>query len=192
MTLEARAIRNPAAAPAVEPYGAARSAVMSLARFDAAFAEISSWPGYAATPLIRLDALAAELNLAPDWLNDNVSQFAPNAGPATNIAFEELVGLPGLRVSRPSARKMLAMKARAARLPRLAAPSGRRVRVRQRGWLPRRPQPLSRRRAVARADALAARRRREERPVPMRARNSAGASGTLASLLQPPPCRPTA
>ena len=29
-----------------------------------------------------------------------------------------LVGLPGLRVSRPSARKMLAMKARAARLPR--------------------------------------------------------------------------
>jgi len=62
--------------------------------------------------------VAAELNLAPDWLNDNVSQFAPNAGPATNIAFEELVGLPGLRVSRPSARKMLAMKARAARLPR--------------------------------------------------------------------------
>ena len=62
-------------------------------------------------PLIA--EVAAELNLAPDWLNDNVSQFAPNAGPATNIAFEELVGLPGLRVSRPSARKMLAMKARA-------------------------------------------------------------------------------
>jgi hypothetical protein len=67
-------------------------------------------------PLIA--EVAAELNLAPDRLNDNVSQFAPNAGPATNIAFEELVGLPGLRVSRPSARKMLAMKARAARLPR--------------------------------------------------------------------------
>jgi hypothetical protein len=31
-------------------------------------------------PLIA--EVAAELNLAPDWLNDNVSQFAPNAGPA--------------------------------------------------------------------------------------------------------------
>lgn len=62
--------------------------------------------------------VAAELNLAPDWLNDNVSQFAPNAGPATNIAFEELVGLPGLRVSRPSARNESPGGATAATRPR--------------------------------------------------------------------------
>jgi hypothetical protein len=67
-------------------------------------------------PLIA--EVATELKIAPDWLNDNVGQFAPNAGPATNITFAELADLPGLRVSRPTARKMLAMKARAARLPR--------------------------------------------------------------------------
>jgi len=58
---EARAIRNAHAAPPEEPYGAQRNAVMSGERFDAALAEISSWPGYAATPLHRLDALAAKL-----------------------------------------------------------------------------------------------------------------------------------
>ncbi|MGH7957258.1 MAG: hypothetical protein ACREH8_09615 [Opitutaceae bacterium] len=67
-------------------------------------------------PLIA--EVAAELKLAPDWLNDQVGQFAPNAGPATNIAFAELAGVPGIRWVRPTARKLLAMKARAARLPR--------------------------------------------------------------------------
>ncbi len=67
-------------------------------------------------PLIT--EVAAEMNLSPDWLNDNVGQFAPNAGPAANIAFDELADVPGIRFSRPTARKMLAMKARAARLPR--------------------------------------------------------------------------
>ena len=62
----ARAIRNPQAAAPGEPYGEQRAAVMSRQRFDAALAEISSWPGYAATPLHRLDALAATLGLA--WL----------------------------------------------------------------------------------------------------------------------------
>jgi hypothetical protein len=67
-------------------------------------------------PLIA--EVAIELNLATDWLNDNVGQFASNAGPATNIVFGELADVAGLRVVRPTARKMLAMKARAARLPR--------------------------------------------------------------------------
>ncbi len=67
-------------------------------------------------PLIA--EVAVELNLASDWLNDNIGKFAPNAGPATNIAFGELAAPPGIRFSRPTARKMLAMKARAARLPR--------------------------------------------------------------------------
>jgi diaminopropionate ammonia-lyase len=75
MTPQAHAIRNPAAAPAVEPYGDGRAAVMSQPRFDAAFAEISSWPGYAATPLVRLDALAAELALGAIYYKDERGRF---------------------------------------------------------------------------------------------------------------------
>lgn len=63
-------------------------------------------------------AVAEELGLAPDWLNDHVRQFAPNDGGAANIAFEAFKDIAGVVVSRPTARKMLAMKARAARLPR--------------------------------------------------------------------------
>ena len=72
---EARAIRNAAAAPPGEPYGAPRAAVMSRDRFDAALAEISSWPGYQATPLHRLDGLAARLGLAALWYKDERGRF---------------------------------------------------------------------------------------------------------------------
>ncbi len=72
---EARAIRNAAVAPSAEPYGAQRAAVMSQERFDAAVAEISSWPGYAATPLRRLDALAARLGLTSLWYKDERGRF---------------------------------------------------------------------------------------------------------------------
>jgi diaminopropionate ammonia-lyase len=75
MTQDARAIRNPAAAPPEEPYGAQRGAVMNQARFDAAFAEISSWPGYAATPLHRLDALAGRLGVAALYYKDERGRF---------------------------------------------------------------------------------------------------------------------
>ena len=75
MKPEARAIRNPAAGPAVEPYGARRSTVMSQAGFAAAFDEISSWPGYAATPLHRLGALAARLGLASLRYKDECGRF---------------------------------------------------------------------------------------------------------------------
>ncbi|MBI5768310.1 MAG: hypothetical protein HZA93_10980 [Verrucomicrobia bacterium] len=73
-------------------------------------------PREALQPLIT--EVAAELALAPDRLNDQVGKFAPNAGPTANMAFDELAAVPGIRFSRPTARKMLAMKARAARLPR--------------------------------------------------------------------------
>jgi diaminopropionate ammonia-lyase len=72
---EARALVNPAAAPPAEPYGPRRSQVMSQPRFDAAFAEISSWPGYAATPLRRLDALARRLGLDTLWYKDERGRF---------------------------------------------------------------------------------------------------------------------
>jgi hypothetical protein len=67
-------------------------------------------------PLIA--EVAHELKLDPDWLNDHVGQFAPNDGGKANIPFERLAGIPGIAVFRPTAKKMLAMKARAARLPR--------------------------------------------------------------------------
>jgi hypothetical protein len=67
-------------------------------------------------PLIA--EVAQEMNLDPDWLNDHVGQFAPNDGGKANVPFERLTGIPGISIFRPTAKKMLAMKAKAARLPR--------------------------------------------------------------------------
>lgn len=72
MTHEARAIRNPAAAPAGAPY---RAQALTQAGFDAALAEVSSWPGYAATPLVRLDALAQSLGLGAIHYKDERGRF---------------------------------------------------------------------------------------------------------------------
>jgi diaminopropionate ammonia-lyase len=75
MKPEARAIRNRAAAPAEEDYGVERATVMNRAGFDAATTEISSWPGYAVTPLHRLPALAAQLALASLLYKDESGRF---------------------------------------------------------------------------------------------------------------------
>jgi diaminopropionate ammonia-lyase len=75
MTHAARAIRNPAAAPAAEHYGAARSAVLSHSGFRAALAEIASWPGYAPTPLLALPALARRLEVASIHYKDERGRF---------------------------------------------------------------------------------------------------------------------
>jgi diaminopropionate ammonia-lyase len=75
MPSEARAIANPGVAQADEPYGSARSRVLDQRGFDAAVAEISSWPGYAATPLVRLDGLAKALDLGAVWYKDERGRF---------------------------------------------------------------------------------------------------------------------
>jgi diaminopropionate ammonia-lyase len=75
MTHEARAIINFAAAPALESYGAARAKVLGEEGFAAAMAEISSWPGYAPTPLVHLDGLAGELGLAALSYKDERGRF---------------------------------------------------------------------------------------------------------------------
>ena len=75
MSSDARAIRNGAAAPASEPYGAQRSAVLNQPGFDAALAEISSWPGYAPAPLVRLDGVAGALGLNEVWYKDERGRF---------------------------------------------------------------------------------------------------------------------
>jgi diaminopropionate ammonia-lyase len=74
-TPPARAFRNPAAAPPAEPYGPVRARALDAAGFAAAFAEISSWPGYAATPLVALPSLARELGLAMAWYKDERPRF---------------------------------------------------------------------------------------------------------------------
>jgi diaminopropionate ammonia-lyase len=75
MNERARALRNPAAAPPAEPYGPERSQTLDQAGFDAAYAEISGWPGYAATPLVRLAALARSLRLARIDYKDERGRF---------------------------------------------------------------------------------------------------------------------
>ena len=75
MSHEARAILNPQAEAAAAPYGAQRAQVMNQAGFDAAFAEISSWPGYAPTPLHALPGLARELGIGQLFYKDERSRF---------------------------------------------------------------------------------------------------------------------
>jgi outer membrane protein OmpA-like peptidoglycan-associated protein len=48
---------------------------MSQAGFDAAFAEISSWPGYALTPLVSLPKLAQQLGVAEILYKDERGRF---------------------------------------------------------------------------------------------------------------------
>ena len=76
MTADPRAIRNPAAAAAAEPYGDPRATVLNAAGFAAALAEVSSWPGSAPTPLVQLDGLARALGLAQLLYKDERGRFA--------------------------------------------------------------------------------------------------------------------
>jgi len=75
MTREARAICNPAAVPANEPYGARRAQVLNQAGFDVALGEVASWPGYARTPMERLDGLARALGIGAIHYKDERGRF---------------------------------------------------------------------------------------------------------------------
>jgi diaminopropionate ammonia-lyase len=70
-----RVHRNPRAAPATEPYGTARSRILSRAGFAAADEEIRRWPGYSETPLRRLPRLGARLAVADLLYKDEGSRF---------------------------------------------------------------------------------------------------------------------
>lgn len=72
---QAYAINNPLAEPAAAPYGEPRSRVMSQAGFDAAQAEIASWPGYAPTPLVSLGGLAQHLGIGALHYKDERGRF---------------------------------------------------------------------------------------------------------------------
>lgn len=75
MTSDARLVLNPQAEPASAAYGVQRAGVMNQAGFDAAMAEISSWPGYAPTPLHALPGLARELGIGALYYKDERGRF---------------------------------------------------------------------------------------------------------------------
>jgi diaminopropionate ammonia-lyase len=72
MTDEVRLVVNPRAARRDAAYGAR---TLTADGFAAAEREITGWPGYAATPLYRLDGLARELGLAGLWYKDERGRF---------------------------------------------------------------------------------------------------------------------
>ena len=71
----ADAFTNPHAEPSQAAYGTKRASVMSQQGFEAAFAEISSWPGYAPTPLVSLPNLAHQLGVAEILYKDERGRF---------------------------------------------------------------------------------------------------------------------
>lgn len=75
MSHPAKAMHNHYAEPAATPYGPVRAQVMNQASFDAALNEISSWPGYAPTPLLELDHLAKEMGVAKIYYKDERGRF---------------------------------------------------------------------------------------------------------------------
>ncbi len=56
-------------------FGPEHAAVLDPAGHDAARAEITGWPGYAPTPLLRLDGLAAALGIEELWYKDEAHRF---------------------------------------------------------------------------------------------------------------------
>jgi diaminopropionate ammonia-lyase len=72
MTAEVRLVLNARAARRDAAYGAA---ALTADGFAAAEREIASWPGYAPTPLVRLDGRARELGLAALWYKDERGRF---------------------------------------------------------------------------------------------------------------------
>ncbi|WP_298826597.1 diaminopropionate ammonia-lyase [uncultured Piscinibacter sp.] len=74
-TPEARAYANPAAAAPALPYDGGPPRSLTRAGFDAALAEISSWPGYAATPLRELPGLARQLEVGELLYKDERDRF---------------------------------------------------------------------------------------------------------------------
>ncbi len=72
MTAGLRIAVNPRAARRDAGYG---GSALTADGFAAAEREIASWPGYAATPLVRLDGLARSVGLAALWYKDESGRF---------------------------------------------------------------------------------------------------------------------
>lgn len=73
-TLQADLFLNPSCRRD-QAYGPRRSAILGSAALEQARSEITSWPGYAVTPLHSLDALAARLGVGSVLYKDEGSRF---------------------------------------------------------------------------------------------------------------------
>lgn len=72
MTTGVHLVVNPRAAPRDAAYA---GATLTAEGFAAAEREIASWPGYAATPLVRLGGLARDFGLGALWYKDERGRF---------------------------------------------------------------------------------------------------------------------
>jgi diaminopropionate ammonia-lyase len=70
-----RVVLNARAAAPSQSYGRERSAALPPEEFDAALAEISTWPGYAPTPLVSLPGLARRLGVGDLLYKDESGRF---------------------------------------------------------------------------------------------------------------------
>ncbi|MBT9287871.1 diaminopropionate ammonia-lyase [Prosthecodimorpha staleyi] len=84
----ARHVANPLARR--DPYGEAERAILSLAGAERAAAEITTWPGYAPTPLVRLDGLAGRLGLGAVHYKDESRRFGLKSFKALGGAYAVL------------------------------------------------------------------------------------------------------
>jgi diaminopropionate ammonia-lyase len=81
------------------PFGPIQEAVFDDAGRAAARAEIASWPGYAPTPLLRLDGLAAELGLSAIYYKDESRRFGLGSFKALGGAYAVAKLLRGRRAA---------------------------------------------------------------------------------------------
>jgi len=95
----ARAIKN-ANADRLRPYGEEERSVISVEGLRKAFAEISSWPGYAETPLISLEGLAAKLRVGEIYYKDEGQRFGLKSFKAIGGAYAVLAILQDHLASR--------------------------------------------------------------------------------------------
>jgi len=71
-------------------YGDIERTVLNQAANDAARREIASWPGYAPTPLLDMQALASELGIGQLWLKDEAHRFGLKSFKALGGAYAVL------------------------------------------------------------------------------------------------------
>lgn len=112
-----RIARNARAAARETRFGGALDAILPASGFDAAIAEIRTWPGYAPTPLATLPGLAHRLGLGAIWYKDEGQRFGLGSFKALGGAYAVLRHLAALVEARtgmrPSAVDLIAGRHRA-------------------------------------------------------------------------------
>jgi len=76
-----------------QPYGTSQRAILNRVAFATAQGEITSWPGYAPTPLIPLPGLAGEAVVADVWCKHEGSRFGLGSFKPTGPTFAMLAVL---------------------------------------------------------------------------------------------------